>query len=115
MTDNAAPALRGFAAHRFAGDVRKFARCCDALRRKMACSAARQPETFEHAVELVERAEGDGDLALLALAGALPHPDLHRRGQRVRERLLDAHEVARFLARRAHEPSLAPADRVLAR
>ena len=39
-------------------------------------SALSRAETVEQAAQLVERAEGDGDLALLAAAGALLDEDL---------------------------------------
>ena len=45
--------------------------------------SARDAQLVEQPVELVERAEGDGDLALLAALGLAVHADLDGRGQQI--------------------------------
>src|SRR6187402_2575512 len=58
-------------------------------------------ELAEQSIELVERSEGDRDLAALRLACAVAQSDLHVRRQGVGELSLETKNVARFLTFRA--------------
>src|SRR3990167_1747006 len=57
-------------------------------------SAISHAQLVEQAVQLVERAEGDRHLALLAASGAAVDADLDLRGQRVGQLLFQPHDVA---------------------
>src|SRR5689334_22210548 len=83
--------------------------------RRRTSSSPWQSESLQQAVELVERAEADGDLALLTATCPLPDADLDLRSERIGEQLFDAHQVTRLFRRDAHEPALSSADRELAR
>ena len=49
--------------------------------------------TPQQTIELVKRAESDGDLAFLAMQGLAADADLHRGGERVGQQFLDALQV----------------------
>lgn len=75
--------------------IRRRSRDSEGKRKaRRARSALGQAELVEQAVELVERSEGDRDLALLATRGAFLHAHFDFRGQCVRQFLLDAQQIA---------------------
>lgn len=61
----------------------------------------------ERAVQLVERAEGNGDLALLAALAIALRADLDRCAEAVVQGLFEAHYVARLVVLGSQPPRLA--------
>ena len=53
-----------------------------------------QSQLVEQAVQLVERAEGDGDFALFAALGLAVHADVDCGGEAVGELLFKPHQIA---------------------